>query len=283
MQHRRAFTFVELMVVIAVIAVLVSLLVPATQGVVRRSRVSKDINNMRQLLVAHTSYMNTHRGAIIDVGLAHGGTTANEDVAWINTLESFYDNELVVRSPLDESPHWASDKGGQNVPVPGTIDTFRRTSYGCNNFLTSYNPSYSVTGDPADLYDRRTKVKQPSTTVHFLHMAQTGDFAGADHVHVENWSQPFGNVALAQAPIRAYEECEVNAVRGKDVNRAQIAAGTISIEDASVLWDGISNYGFFDGHVESLSFSEVFVDFENNKFDPAKSFRSFAQSRNDEG
>jgi len=272
MLRSRGVTLLETLFVVGVVAVLVGILVPAVSGVRHRARVAADQSNMRQLLLAHRVYVDANDGWMIDVGLAHGGIS-NEEVAWVNTLEEQYHDELVLRSPLDDSPHWPLDKGGLGEPVDGTMDVFRRTSYGCNNFLTSYNPSFAVTGDVGDLYDRIEKVRRPATTVHFLIMAFTGPFAGADHVHVENWSQPFAGVSLAEAPMRAYEECQINAVSGPAVERDDIANGTISVERASPLWNSHSNYGFVDGSVRSLKFSEVFTDFDRNRFDPKLSAR----------
>lgn len=34
-------------------------------------------------------------------------------------------------------------------------------------------------------------------------------------------------------------------------------------------WEARANYGFLDGHAESLRFREAFTDMEHNRFDPA--------------
>lgn len=270
MQRSRGLSLIEVLIVMGIIALLTSILVPAVKGVRQRGRVASDQSNLRQLSLAHQAYANANRGFIVDVGLAHGGF-GQEEKAWINTLESYYDNELIVRSPLDNSPHWTADAGGEGVPL--AAGNFRRTSYGCNNFLTSFNPTFSITGDPSDLYDRLHKIRQPAGTVHFLHMAQTGAYAGADHVHVENWSQPFGGVPLAEAPLRAFEESEINAVSGREISREDVISGAISSNAASPLWEGVSNYAFVDGSIKALGFSDVFTDFERNRFDPSRSGR----------
>lgn len=60
---RRAFTLVEVLVVIAIIAVLVGLLLPTMRGARERARSVACLSNLRQLAVAAHSYSAQHRGS----------------------------------------------------------------------------------------------------------------------------------------------------------------------------------------------------------------------------
>lgn len=247
----RAFTLIELLVVVAILALLIAILLPTLSSARRQARVTQCLNQMRGLQVAHWMYLNENNGRFIDVGLAHGSTTGLDPrAAWVVTLERHYAHALIVKSPLDESPHWPSELGGQNEPVPGSPPNqprYRRTSYGVNNLLTPAGaPTNPQTGRRFE-FDRLEKIPRPAVTVHFLFMATEGEFAGADHPHVENWSPP----VPALTPTLAAAEVQIDAVAGPP--------RTFSAR---------SNWSFLDGHAQTLKFAIVWENRQNNRFWP---------------
>ena len=240
MKTIRAFTLVELLVVISIIALLMGILLPSLQKARKAALRMKCLANIRNMEVAHWMYMTDWEGHFIDVGLGHGGTHDREEVAWINILAKYYSNKLLHRCPVDKSPHWPVEDGGQGVPVPPSTDQFRRTSYGVNNYLSEVAPTKP--------YRRLSEVPRPSATVHFLIMAFEGPFAGADHPHVESWMAPG---EPDSPPILAAIQIQTNAHGGQEKS-----------------WEARSNYGFLDGHAETLRFRNVYVNPERNNFDP---------------
>jgi type II secretory pathway pseudopilin PulG len=255
-QHRSTrrvdgFTVVELLVVVGIIVTIIAILLPALSGVRRSSRITADLANLRSLQTAQLAYATDHNGFLADARLPHGGVNQGWEESFVTTLAPYFGNNAALRSPLDESPHWALDAGGEGVPVPGTspasVNYHRLTSYGINNYLArEFSPQAAI--DPTRVADRLSKIASPSDTVHMLLMTETGPYAGSDHPHVEEWG------ALGQAPLVASSHVDTAA-----------AGGLMKTGDAR------SDWSFLDGHVATLRFNEVYIDETVNRFDPGVS------------
>lgn len=243
---RRGFTLIELLVVVGIIALLMGLLVPALSRVRRASLATADLSNMRGLVAAHLSYMNSNEERFVDVGLPHG-SVANPGNSFVARLQPYVGTSpLAYRSPLDESVHWSPDLGGEGIPVvDGPTQVWRRTSYGMNNYLSrTYSPAVALLG-PGEGVDRMQQVQQPDRVACFLLMAERGSFASADHPHVEDWA------GSAQPWATAESQVQVNAVdRGTAGRQSQ------------------SNYAFLDGRVATVPFEDIYRSLQDNRLDP---------------
>lgn len=258
--RRRAFTLIEVLVVIAVVAMLVGLLLPALGAARRSGRQTTCLANLRSIQTAQLIYADAYRGFLADVGLPHGGS-GDARASFIYVLSDYfgslpraydpadtgedYFTPPLLRSPGDSSRYWLAREGGEMNTAGGV---WRRTSYGMNNWLSrTYNPGLS----PREPYDRLSRIERPSLTVQFLLMTREGDahgdagYAVSDHVHSEGWGA--GSIAWARA------SGQMDAARwgGK--------AGT---------GEARSNYSFLDGHAGVLRLDRVYVSQLDNAFNP---------------
>jgi prepilin-type N-terminal cleavage/methylation domain-containing protein len=122
----RGFTMIELLLVIAVIAVLATIAYPVFIGILERARVVKDMNNLRQIGIATQLYMNDNEGVL------PGSAT----VTWMSQLNPKYVSAWgIFQSPFDtRSPSEA-----------GTAAPVSPISYGIN--LNVYPNNVAISAD----------------------------------------------------------------------------------------------------------------------------------------
>jgi prepilin-type N-terminal cleavage/methylation domain-containing protein len=60
----RAFTLMEVLVVMAIIAILAAILIPSLNSALERAKVAKDMSNLRQIGAATQMYMNDNNGVL---------------------------------------------------------------------------------------------------------------------------------------------------------------------------------------------------------------------------
>ena len=243
-----AFTLVELLVVIGIIAVLIGILLPSLAKARGEANRAKCLANLRSMEVAQGIYAAENRGYLIQAGFPHGGEHAHAAVAWFSVLQQYGSNKLLPRCPSDTSPYWEDDGGP--LAGSGATATYRLTSYGINDFLDKdlcpWGPGFNTVAPPGGFYTKMSQIRRSAATIQFIEMAYQGDFAASDHAHVENW-------AGSNPPANAARNMQINA------HDRRLPVGRYSV----------ANYGFLDGHAESLRFDEVFTSFNKNRFDPA--------------
>jgi prepilin-type N-terminal cleavage/methylation domain-containing protein len=223
---RRAFTLVELLVVIGIIALLISILLPALNKARAQANFTKCLSNERQLITALFMYCNDNKGYF------PGGNVYLNGVLKQNQADS----EYTVKNPYSlnrvetEGPVWLSRyaTGSQQAPLmfcpADTSDTnvfsdlppisgARRTSYRYPKSLF-YTPDRIFNADVSgpQVPQKITQVKYPTKK------AAIGD---ADNYHSRNRNGKIDTLARAKIFI-----------------------------DVAI--------GFVDGHVERVSTRDMF-------------------------
>jgi prepilin-type N-terminal cleavage/methylation domain-containing protein/prepilin-type processing-associated H-X9-DG protein len=231
-QFPRAFTLVELLVVIGIIAVLMGILLPSLAAARRQGNTTKCLANLRTMQTAQVMYAAENRNLLVTA--ANGAT---DQGSWLNLLDRYAPAALARRCPSDESPFF------DQPASPGPPPKYRVTSYGINNYVSPTHAPPGITP-----IAKITQVRNSSQVIQFAELAEAGAYATADHLHVQSFSlgMPELTVGLVakQMPLGRHD--------GKTMGMHSVL-----------------NYSFLDGHAETLPLADVYTDPFQNRFDPA--------------
>lgn len=146
-----AFTLIELLVVITVIAILGAIAYPVFVGVQERAKVTKDMNNLRQIGIALLVYLNDN-DQVLPASLTWPGTSAAPTPTPV-LYPKYTGSRRIFQSPFDKrSPSEAADG---TAPVSYGINTNMYSATGVNrNMASVVSPASTIlmapnyTGDP---------------------------------------------------------------------------------------------------------------------------------------
>lgn len=150
---RSAFTLIELLTVIAIIAVLAAILIPAISKARTRASFAKDASNLRQLGVANQLYMQDNNGLLVQpFTRGESGEIISDSWTW-NLMPYIADYK-----DLSVEDKWAIELSPNNVfnsPAREEDSTERGRTYGLNfQIYNEYGPGkgkYINIPDPAQI------------------------------------------------------------------------------------------------------------------------------------
>jgi prepilin-type processing-associated H-X9-DG protein/prepilin-type N-terminal cleavage/methylation domain-containing protein len=234
---RRAFTLIELLEVISVVALLLSILMPALNRARQKARSVSCLSRMRQIGIASTIYVQDNNGqfarsshSAASVGclrwgpafmpyLGYGPYKGSKTPAWEAAFGKFY------RCPSDRR---------QNVTY----------SYAKNVWfeLESSETGEALGTDKGPTYHNVMQVRRPVTTIEFGELASPG---GEDHFMAHFWLM--------------------------DTNIDGAMATTLEVDTKR--HGGLSNYIYVDGHVQAQRFEETFnLEKHIDRWNPGKAY-----------
>jgi prepilin-type N-terminal cleavage/methylation domain-containing protein len=183
---QRSFTLIEMIVVLAVIAIMMSLTYPVYTTISQRAKLTKDMSNLRQIAIGTQMYMNDNNGVVFSTA-----------TAWMTQLNPKYVSSWkVFESPFDTRA--SSEAGNGNTAV----------SFGINP---------NIWGQSAD------KITKPSTFIVFAPAQASGSrvaFQGTAAITAPGMTVNTGGVPASSNPGGTatggtdYTRTKINALFG---------------------------------------------------------------------
>ncbi len=228
---RNAFTLIELLVVVAIIALLISILLPALGGARMQAKRVSSASNMRQLGLALETYANDHNGRLPET--THALPT---DRSWIYTLAPYVGNVDEVRiCPADPRRKDLLEADG--------------TSYSLNEWIAVQ--ALDPFGQPIPdrpWFPNLHRLKRPSATHTVFIAADTVSITvQGDHTHSRSWF-------VAPEPEQRW------FVIRQDIQPDRFRFGATDPDNLK----GTANYLFADSHVSTISAERLYEDVELN-------------------
>jgi prepilin-type N-terminal cleavage/methylation domain-containing protein/prepilin-type processing-associated H-X9-DG protein len=183
---KTAFTLIELLIVMATIAILAALFVPSFNRVLERARATKDMSNLRQLGLAMQTYLND-KDQILPATATWPGTASSPVL-----YPKYIGTRQVFQSPFDKR---ASSEANDGTPP---------VSYSINNNL--YAAAVGLGGN-------MLKVVSPSST--FM-MAPNYPSVSGDPRNVGSWPGTAGNAP--DLPVGGGGETRGTHANGRQIN-----------------------------------------------------------------
>lgn len=233
----RAFSLVELLVVVAIIGTLVALLLPAVQAARASARRTHCASNMRQVGIAVHQFANAHDGRfpLMAYHNAQQSTKTEEQKSWIATLAPYMEDVDEIRLCPDDLAR-----------AERLTDT--ATSYAMNGYLrkaewidTAGLPPpvvEQIRANSRGLVDELYKLQQSHATIVLFEGVAARLSIHYDHVHSYLWFSE-QNLASRDAPDYAILTAVQNEVA---IDRHH---------------GGVANYLYADGHVTSISAEQI--------------------------
>jgi prepilin-type N-terminal cleavage/methylation domain-containing protein/prepilin-type processing-associated H-X9-DG protein len=208
MRRQKAFTLVELLVVLAIIGLVIALLLPAVQRARAAARRSQCLANLHQIGLALLQYTDLNKGHF--PATDHAGSA----LSWTTTLAPYMEHVDTVRLCPEDL---ASLQRIQSGTDPSTV-----TSYLINEYVAYKTADgYSV----QNIY----RIKEPQRQIVLFEASDTR-LATEDHVDTSQWYAPFD---VAHGRVWSTMLKDINPARHSDCANYLYADGHSEIVSLS--------------------------------------------------
>jgi len=240
----RAFTLIELLVVVAVIAVLASLLLPVFPAAKQRAKTVQCVNNLKQITLANTMYVNDNQGQCVPFG----------GDCWMGKLNDLHGKVEAVRfcpiaGETNSLDQWGrADKAWMWTTSHGTRSW--AGSYCINGWL--YSGMNITNEEAASMFVKDSNVMKPSATPLFC-----------DGIWLDTWPRPT-DPPSANLYTGTHGKGFAGSIGRVAIPRHGFIAGKAPTKfDTESTLPGSINIACFDGHVEQSKLENLWTYYWN--------------------
>jgi prepilin-type processing-associated H-X9-DG protein/prepilin-type N-terminal cleavage/methylation domain-containing protein len=201
----RAFTLVELLVVIGIIALLISILLPALNAARQQAATVKCLSQMKQLGNAFVMYVNDNKGWLPSCDtcgplypqnftdfngnpvfrtVSSSPTTLANYVGWIGWVDG-----TGVPAALSNGTLWKYINNANVYKCPSDSNIYRTRTYSMNSFLNTGSYGSWLTIDQFDIY-KMTQIKNAAGTIAFVEESdpRSAQMASTSNAAMTQWN-----------------------------------------------------------------------------------------------
>jgi len=194
---KRAFTLIELLIVIAIIAILASLLLPAVTKVKAKSKQISCVNNLHQFGIALHTYAQDNDDYFPPEGT---GTSLNSETGWYIALPR------VMNIPTYNEMPWRTNAAAPLTRTPLLCPANTRRSNGNNLFHYCLNEHLDGTGT-GDKRVRVSSIRNASASVFLFDNGKLAARAQQNNVHT-NLHNAGANISFVDGHVAKFRNFE---------------------------------------------------------------------------
>ena len=257
----KQFTLIELLIVIAIIAILAAMLLPALQSARRTAKMAQCTSNCKQFAQSNHLYAASYNAFVTPIAWSDRvniwpailwnqiGGAAEMPYSNYKSSSSKWANS-VKTTKLFECPADSYSKGVGNLDLP-------KFSYGINrSAVYSVKGTSNATSIPTGPVLKTTKFKIPSQMIYVCDSSwNTGANGSSAPGYIFNDTKHFSYSSITVGSL--CHHWDQNGLGGEFVAKKEISAGdkTYWAEPwhVSLSW----NYSFIDGHAQNLRPSQT--------------------------